>query len=141
MNARGDSLGQRIRRAYVDAGLNRSQFQRALGVAYSTVLMWERDRTRPNADNLRLIGEITGKPVDGLLLSSTLRAAKLDGGRRYPDVMRQFLAKPGRKVTDAEKRTLESVVFHHMRPTPEALEAMLQALRCCEEVRAQSKKD
>ena len=57
MTARGDSLGQRIRQAYVDAGLNRSQFQRALGVAYSTVLMWERDRTQPNADNLRLISE------------------------------------------------------------------------------------
>ncbi|NCQ60120.1 MAG: helix-turn-helix transcriptional regulator [Myxococcales bacterium] len=141
MTARGDSLGQRIRQAYVDAGLNRSQFQRALGVAYSTVLMWERDRTQPNADNLRLISEITGKPVDVLLAPSSQKPSQLDGGRRYADVLTRFLASAaGRSATEHERHTLESILFHHMKPTPQALAMMLAALRSCKRVRKPAKK-
>jgi transcriptional regulator with XRE-family HTH domain len=116
----------------VGVGLNRSQFQRALGVAYSTVLMWERDRTHPNADNLRLISEITGQPVDTLLRTSKASDVEIDGGRRYPDVLARFLASPaGRRVTDSERHTLESVLYHQMKPPEEARENLLAALRLC----------
>ncbi|NOY94265.1 MAG: helix-turn-helix transcriptional regulator [Deltaproteobacteria bacterium] len=121
-------------------GLNRSQFQRALGVAYSTVLMWERDRTHPNADNLRLISEITGEPVDALLrpleTDSEAQGSPQRAARHYPEVLTRFLAGPlGRDVTDFERRTLESVLYHHMKPTEEALEKLLEGLRDCEKTR------
>jgi len=131
MIAPGDSLGLRIRRAYQAVGLNRSQFQRALHVAYSTVLMWERDRTHPNADNLRSISQVTGQSIGDLLGSSP------EDGDRRPSrdhrviVARFFASGAGRGATDDERSTLMSVAYFGMAPTDESLEATLHALRKC----------
>ena len=135
MTARRDSLGQRIRRAYQDVGLNRSQFQRALGVAYSTVLMWERDRTHPNADNLRSISQTTGLPIDQLLGASD--GSNGDGANHSHTavVARFFASGAGRDATEAERRTLESISYYDMAPTAESLLAMLQAIRQCRKLR------
>lgn len=126
MTSRGDSLGQRIRQAYLRAALNRSQFQRALGVAYSTVLMWERDRTQPNADNLRAISEVTGVP-----LAELLETGGEAGARARGEVERFLSSKAARGITDAERRTLESVVYHDMEPTQQSLQSLLEAIRLC----------
>jgi len=90
---------------------------------------------------LRLISEITDKPVDVLLAPRSRKPSQLDGGRRYADVSTRFLASAaGRSATEHERHTLESILFHHMKPTPQALAAMLEALRCCERVRKPAKK-
>jgi len=131
MTAPGDSLGQRIRRAYQGVGLNRSQFQRALGVAYSTVLMWERDRTHPNADNLRSISQVTGQSL-GDLLGSSSEPGNGHSGRMHQVVVARFFASgAGRGATDDERSTLMSVAYFGMAPTAESLEATLSALRKC----------
>lgn len=120
--------GVAIRAAYRHAGMNRSQFQRAMGVAYSTILNWERGRTRPNANHLSLISQVTGVAVDDLL-------------RQEPEpempaveaVLAEFLGLPaGRTVTPHERSTLSSVVFHGMAPTIATYHAFLVGLRMAE---------
>lgn len=61
------TLGARIRAAYLGRGLNRSEFQRALGVAYTTILHWERDEVKPQHDHLEAIAAVTGVPVEQLV--------------------------------------------------------------------------
>ena len=122
-------LGARIQAAYRRAGLNRSQFQRALGVAYSTVLLWERDRTQPNADNLRAICEVTGVPV-GQLLSNGPSPSQSGGCAGPPAAFHRFLGTPhGRSMSADERRTLAEVEFHGIVPTEETYHLLLAGLR------------
>ena len=122
--------GAAIRAAYRHAGMNRSQFQRAMGVAYSTILNWERGRTRPNADHLELISRVTGVAIDDLL-----REDRRDSPIPDP-VLQEFLGLPvGRTVTPHERSTLESVVFHGMTPTLATYHAFLVGLRMAEDAK------
>jgi hypothetical protein len=52
-----------IRASYRRAGKNRSQFQRAIGAACSTILNWEHGRARPDADHLVRVAGVTGVAV------------------------------------------------------------------------------
>lgn len=61
------TLGERIRALYLAKGLNRSQLQRALGVAYTTILAWEEDRYVPDRDNLRALSVVVGVPESVIL--------------------------------------------------------------------------
>lgn len=107
--------------------MNRSQFQRAMGVAYSTILNWERGRTRPNADHLELISRVTGVAVDDLLREERRDAPSTD------PALKEFLGLPvGETVTPHERSTLESVVFHGMTPTIATYHAFLVGLRMAE---------
>lgn len=119
-------LGDRIRAAYQGAGLNRSQFVRALGVAYSTVLHWEHGRTRPNTDNLRRISEITGLPMSALLGSE-----KTEQPSR--EALVRFLGTTlGRSCTGGERTFLSGLDFGGTEPTLESYHAALLAYRLAE---------
>lgn len=63
----GATLGQRIRAAYLRAGMNRSTFARALDVHYTSVFGWEKDENAPNTANLERIAEVTGRALEELL--------------------------------------------------------------------------
>lgn len=120
--------GGPIRAAYVRAGMNRSQFQRAIGVAYSTILNWERGRTRPNAHHLQLISQVTGTPVSRLL-GTVERTAEPAEPPSYPS-LGQFLASPlGARLTDSERRTLEGIVFHGIVPSVATFHAIVVGMR------------
>lgn len=124
--ADAEELGARIREAYQAAGLNRSQFVRALGVAYSTVLHWESGKTRPNADNLRRICEITGVSM-GRLLTGRSRSREPS---EPPEALARFLRTTlGRTVTGAERRFLASLDFGDVTPALESYHAALLSLR------------
>lgn len=120
--------GGPIRAAYVRAGMNRSQFQRAIGVAYSTILNWERGRTRPNAHHLQLISQVTGTPVSRLL-GSVERTSEPTEPPSYP-ALGQFLASAlGSRLTDSERRTLEGMVFHGIVPSVATFHAIVVGMR------------
>ncbi len=122
-----DALGDRIRAAYEAAGLNRSQFVRALGVAYSTVLHWEKGRTRPNADNLRRISEVTGLAGASLLRTEALAPGKAPAAR---SALMRFLATPMGRACSGEERTfLSNLDFAPAQPTLESYHAALLAYR------------
>lgn len=121
-----EPLGPRIRRAYQAAGLNRSQFVRALGVAYSTVLHWESGRTRPNADNLRRICEVTGASMTRLLTGGEEGELR----HRRSEALVRFLATTlGRTVTGAERSFLSALDFGDVEPALESYHAALLSLR------------
>lgn len=121
-----EPLGQRIRGAYQAAGLNRSQFVRALGVAYSTVLHWESGKTRPNADNFRRICEVTGVSMTRLLTGGEERELR---GRRSDALVRFLATTLGRTVTDAERGFLSALDFGDVEPALESYHAALLSLR------------
>lgn len=106
--------------------MNRAQFQRAIGVAYSTVVNWERGVTRPNAHHLERIAQVTGVPL-GEIMGSTGDAEV----RRSAKVMVAFDAfiRSEDGITADERRTLESVVFHGVEPAAATFKAMLIGLR------------
>jgi transcriptional regulator with XRE-family HTH domain len=126
MAADSNSTGGPIRAAYRRAGMNRSQFQRAIGVAYSTILNWERGRTRPNADHLELISRVTGVPVHDILGGE----ASVGSAAPRPAAFDEFMAtSAGRELSSSERRTLESIVFHDITPTVSTYHAILVGLR------------
>jgi transcriptional regulator with XRE-family HTH domain len=108
--------------------MNRSQFQRAIGVAYSTILNWERGRTRPNASHLQLISQVTGVPVSELLGAKD----RNEGDRKPPGypALGQFLAsQAGSKLTKGERQTLEGIVFHDIVPSVATFHAIVVGMR------------
>jgi transcriptional regulator with XRE-family HTH domain len=112
--------------AYRSRGMNRAQFQRAIGVAYSTVVNWERGATRPNAQHLERIVQVTGVPL-GDIMNSTGDAEV----RRSAKVMVAFetFIRSEVGLTADERRTLESVVFYGVEPAAATFKAMLIGLR------------
>jgi transcriptional regulator with XRE-family HTH domain len=108
--------------------MNRSQFQRAIGVAYSTILNWERGRTRPNAQHLQLISQVTGVPVSELLGAG----AEPDEPRRppgYPALGKFLASQAGTRITQGERKTLENMIFHDIVPSEATFHAVLVGLR------------
>jgi transcriptional regulator with XRE-family HTH domain len=59
-------LGQRVMRAYLDAGLNRNQFAKKLETNYHNVIRWEKGQV-PGIDYLTKIADITGVSLDWLV--------------------------------------------------------------------------
>lgn len=117
--------GERIRAAYLAKGFNRSKFQRALGVAYTTILAWERDESLPQPENLRALSVVLGLPQSVLLgedepmTESTYR----EWGA--------FLETPeGKSMVRSERIALGSIRFDDSDPASvERYKALLVALR------------
>src|SRR5262249_47738284 len=61
------SLGARIARARMSAGLNRNQLARALGTSWQHVDHCEKGRPQPSCESLRRIAEVLSVSVDALL--------------------------------------------------------------------------
>jgi len=119
------TLGARIRAAYVGRGLNRSQLQRALGVAYTTILAWERDESVPTLENLHALSVVVGVPP------SVLRGeGEIVTEPEYVAWV-EFLSSPaGQSMTAAERETISSIRFAApIEPSPELYRALLLGLR------------
>lgn len=119
------TVGERIRAAYVAKGMNRSDLQRALGVAYTTILAWERDESTPSTENLRALSVVTGVPTSVLLGEDepVTEAQYAAWGR--------FLETPeGKSMSRAERVALGSMRFEaDDEPSIERYRAVLVALR------------
>lgn len=121
----GATMGQRIREAYVRAGLNRSQFSKLIGIDYAQIIQWEKDAAKPKSASLEAVATATGVSVDDLLgrgatPSDADPAAFLDFVRVYGPTLRPALQ-------ESERADLLAIRFH--RATPEKYLAMLQLIR------------
>lgn len=123
--AEANTIGGRIRSTYLARGLNRSQLQRALGVAYTTILAWERDQAAPSAENLNALSVVLGV-TPSFLLGEEGRVTE----PQYA-AWREFLeTESGRGMTSAERRTLASMRMDEaIEPSVELYRALLLGLR------------
>ncbi len=120
-----ETLGQRIRAAYLARGMNRSQFQRALGVAYTTILAWERDESVPTLENLAAASVVLG------VSTSFLRGEGEDVNEPHYIAWKSFLeSAAGQGMTAEERRTMASLRFASgIEPSIGLYQAMLLGLR------------
>lgn len=124
----GVTLGQRIRVAYMRAGLNRAQFARALDVAYTTVFSWDRNQKRPNVENLRRIAEFTGWTVEQLLGEKP--PAEIQHRALMEQAVEEFLESPeGQNVTEREAARLREMRIDGLRPTVGLVRSLWLELR------------
>lgn len=66
LNDTGLTLGKRMRIARQTADLDQAQIAAMLGVARTTVGMWERGETEPSATNFVAWALVTGQPLEWL---------------------------------------------------------------------------
>lgn len=119
----GGTVGERIRGAYMRAGMNRSQFARLLDVAYTTVNDWEKKDRTPQANTLERIAEILHVSIDELMGTT-------DQAPHTQAVLSEFLASPQAEgISDGERRTLESMRFYDMSPDLAMYAGVLSMLR------------
>ena len=122
------TLGERIRAAYLRAGMNRSQFQRALGVAYTTILHWEANRTAPLMTHLKAIASVTGVSINELSSDDPITETVLETEPAYP-ALTAFLEGPeGQTATPDELEQLRAVRFRN-EPTPLSYHYLLASIR------------
>lgn len=109
----GDT-GKRIRQAYMEAGMNRNQFARAIGTNYSNVWRWETDAAEPSIESLAKASRVTGRSIDWLQHGDPSEPEDSD----YPEFRQwlQTMAPPD--LTPAEKATLASWRFQGAHPGP-----------------------
>lgn len=119
------TFGERLRAAYLARGFNRSQFTRALDVAYTTVLAWERDKSTPTQENLEAASVVLGVP------SSVLRGehdAMTEAD--YIEWGRFLETDDGKGMADSERVALGSMRFAPTDPpSVDRYRAILVALR------------
>jgi len=122
---RGKTPGARIKEAYENAGYNRSTFQRAIGMAYSTILDWERDRYAPRYENLQLIEELTGHSPSEVMdeEGSTVTEPQYEAWRQFLET------DEGRSMSRNERATLASIHFVGVKPSVGRYRAILFGLR------------
>lgn len=122
----GTTIGQRIRSGYISAGLNRSRFAKLVDVHYTTVIGWENGRMKPSRDNLRLIAdvlEVTTGELEGNESSNLARH------RRYASFRKFEKSQIAESLSEAQMRTLTSMVFYGMEPTMNTYVAMALGLQ------------
>jgi transcriptional regulator with XRE-family HTH domain len=97
-----------------------------MGVAYTTALAWERDRSVPSADNLRKVAELTGVSPSKLLDDRGSAVTE----PQY-EAWGQFLeTQAGRSMSAGERTTLASMHFDRtIKASVERYQAVLLALR------------
>lgn len=117
-----DSVGGRIKAAYVEAGMNRSQFARQLEVAYTTVYNWELGKKSPRSKSLQAIEALTGVSVSALLGKPDMPVG--------PDAWPAFATSPqGTSLTPEERGILLSIDWHTVIPTPVMFSSILSLIR------------
>ena len=53
-----ESLGVRIKKARIDAGMTQKELAQQVGVPYQTLQFWENGKRKPKIENIRKIAEI-----------------------------------------------------------------------------------
>jgi transcriptional regulator with XRE-family HTH domain len=119
------TMGERVRSAYLARGMNRSQLQRALGLAYTTILAWEQDKSAPNAENLNALSVLL-HVSPSYLLGEDQHVTE----PQY-QAWREFLSTDaGQQMTPAERRTLGSMRMDEgIEPSVSLYRSLLVALR------------
>ena len=58
-----------LKAARINSGLDQKEFAKYLGVTNLTVSNWELGKSEPNLTQLKKISEVSGIPVDNLVIS------------------------------------------------------------------------
>lgn len=106
--------GEKIRAAYLAAGLNRNSFSRKIGTSYSTVSRWEDGDVEPRMASLRKISEALGVPLESLV-DEEPHTTELS----MSDEFRDWLDREAPEdLTDDERDTLATFRFRGLHPGP-----------------------
>lgn len=58
-----------LKAARINSGLDQKEFAKFIGVSNLTVSNWELGKTEPNLTQLKKISEVSGIPIDFLVMS------------------------------------------------------------------------
>lgn len=112
--ADAQTVGERIRAAYIAAGFNRHTFAQAMGTAYTTINAWEKQDAAPGDDLLRKASELTKVPP------SVLRGEAAPVDEAQYEAWRAFLeTDAGRSMSDGERFALSTMRFDSKGKSPE----------------------
>lgn len=103
-----ESTGQRVRAAYLAAGMNRRQFSVKTGLDYATIMKWE-DGAEPDLKSLRRTAEATGKSVSYFLGEETTLDRDDEQGIAVVEAFLKELEKDERPAAPADARTLRAL--------------------------------
>lgn len=120
----GATVGDRIRNAYMRAGLNRSQLQRAMDVSYTTIIAWEKNTKDIRGSNLQRLSDVTGFSVDAILGRS-----QVEQPPAYPALEEFLRSKKGAPYTDDELARLRAYRSSTGVPTTTTFYQYLAAIR------------
>lgn len=119
------TFGERFKAAYEAKGLNRSQVQNRLGVAYTTILAWERDESTPTVENLTALSVLVGVSPS-VLRGETEPMSEAD----YAEWGAFLATSEGQSMSPSERVALGSMRFEaDDPPSLERYRALLVALR------------
>lgn len=140
------TLGDRIKTAYLEAGLNRAEFCRKAGLDYSTVMAWEAGDRLPRMSSLLKVVGVTGVSLqwlttgEGSLKNLNEPSPEPPTGKRRKNTvsvsrdraLHRFLSGPfGSTASDVEIRQMLSTELPG-EPTEHTYELLLLAVRSAE---------
>ena len=121
-----DQLGTRLRSAREAAGITQDDLARMSGVKGPTIYRYEKGRiSAPRADIALALSESLGVTVRWLL-TGELDAPAVERG---PGLIAFLMSPQADGITDAERKTLESIRFHGMDPVPAMYAGILSMMR------------
>lgn len=118
------TIGERIRLAREAKGLTKSELQRRLGVAYTTLTAWEKDLSEPTISNAVEVASALDRTPDWVMFGEE----SLDD---YPEVFAAWLESPtGQRATPEERDFIRGYrSLDGRKPTVESLSILLAAFR------------
>ena len=126
MDAKPQTLGERIRAARERLGRNRNQLARELGTSWQHVGRWEDGLTTPSPESLRRIAAYVEVRVDYLLTGEAHVAPPPLAGEGLADFLRSYAPSD---LSVAEIAWLRAAPIDHSVATPGEYVNMLHALR------------
>lgn len=61
----------------VNANMNQGDFAKAVGVSMATIHNWEKGQTEPSLSHLRRISELSGIPIDNIVVGKFIKENEL----------------------------------------------------------------
>lgn len=119
------SIAARIVEARNRAGYNRSELQRRLGVAYSTLDNWERGKSEPTIPNAEILARALGCSAQWLM---TGKGSPEDLGE-HKDVYAEWLNTPEGKAANPREREFVASLRSNFEPTVSILSQFLAVER------------
>lgn len=99
----GATLGARLLDAIDLRGTNMNRVAKAIGVQWQTVQHWTLDKSKPSADNLRLLSEVIGVTIEELLGVAAGQDPPFEAWGAF------LLTVDGQSMAEPERRSLQAI--------------------------------